>query len=518
MSSPSIPVIGLATTDFVPGTYLQLNFAAGPSAGTANPITLLLMGNCLSTSYCATNSLVDGYVWGPAVQGRTIAQESDVITAFGNGSELHRMYRQVAAVNKGTTPVQFVAVKESTGAAASLAITFATAATANGSVRAYIADTFIDTGVSTGDTATVVATNVAASINSILNAPLTASPSAGVVTLTAKQKGPRGNFIRVAAKVVGSGVGTTSSAQNFVNLSGGTVEDVWTNALATIDPLKFSYIASPGEDATSSGNLGELVAQVVAQSQPIVGIRQRVIAGQTGSLGTANTFAKAINSPLCDVVWQQNSNLTPGELAAYTAGMVCLAESSAVPMLNFDNLGTSPQTAALWQIAAPFDGTSLPRSTFVSALISGISPVQSLPNGQSMLVSLITTYSQDPVSGNLDTRVRDHSIVTVMFLAADLIQSMISQSFANKQAAADPLPGQKPPTAQVVTPSLLVSAVNKVISRMNDNGLLANLPASLAATQATLNTPTQFGILIQLQPISLAHQFAINLNQVQFLQ
>jgi hypothetical protein len=135
-----------------------------------------------------------------------------------------------------------------------------------------------------------------------------------------------------------------------------------------------------------------------------------------------------------------------------------------------------------------------------------------------MLVSLITTYSQDPASGNLDTRVRDHSIVTVMFLAANLIQSMISQSFANKQAAVDPLPGQKPPTAQVVTPSLLVSAVNKVISRMNDNGLLANLPASLAATQATLNTPTQFGILVQLQPIALAHQFAINLNQVTFLQ
>jgi phage tail sheath gpL-like len=518
MTTPSIPVIGLATTDFVPGTYLQLNFAAGPSAGTANPITLLLMGNCLASSYCATNSLVDGYVWGPNVTGFTISQESDVINAFGNGSELHRMYIQVAAVNQGTTPVYFIAVKESTGAAASAAVTFTGTATANATARAYIGNTFIDTAISTGDTPTVIAANVEAQVNSLLNAALTSSATGGVLTLTSKQKGPRGNSIRFAIRIVGSGVTTTSSAQNFANLSGGTVEDLWTNALATIAPLQFSYIASPGEDSSAEGDLGELVAQVVEQAQPITGIRQRVIGGQTGTLGTATSFCKALNTPLCDIIWQQNSNLVPGELAAYTAGMVCLAESAAVPQLNFDNLGTSPQTAALWQIPAPFDGTSTARTALVSALISGVSPVQTLPNGQSMLVSLITTYSQDPVSGNLDTRVRDHSIVTVMFLAAQLIQSMIQQSFANKQAAVDPLPGQKPPTAQVVTPSLLVSAVNKVISRMNDNGLLANLAASLAATQATLNTPTQFGVLVQLQPISLAHQFAINLNQVVFLQ
>jgi phage tail sheath gpL-like len=412
-----------------------------------------------------------------------------------------------------------VAVKESTGAAASLSVTFSgSTATANGTIRAYIGNTFIDTAVSVGDTPSNVASNVQAQVNSILDAALTSSATGPVLALTAKQHGPRGNSIRVSLQVVGAGVGITSSAQNFANLSGGTVEDSWTNALATIDPLFFSYIASPGEDATSEGNLGELVTQVVAQSQPTVGIRQRVIGAQTGSLGSANSFAKSLNSPLCDIIWQENSNLTPGEIAAYTAGMVCLAESSAIPMLNFDNLGTSPATAALWQVAAPFDGTAVSRTSLVSALVSGVSPVSTLTNGQSMLVSLITSYSQDPVSGNLDTRVRDHSIVTVMYLAANLIQSMIAQSFANKQAAENPAPGQKPPTAQVVTPSLLVSAVNKVISRMNDNGLLANLPASLAATQAVLNSPTQFGVLVQLQPISLAHQFAINLNQVTFLQ
>ena len=392
-----------------------------------------------------------------------------------------------------------------------------TTATANGTCRVYVGDQFIDTAISIGDTASTIATNVAAQVNSQLNWAVTATPSTNTVVLTAKQKGPRSNAIRFAARIVGVGVGTTSSAQNFANLSGGTTEDVWTNALTTINSQKFSYIVSPGEDSTSSGNLGELVAQVVSNAQPIPGIRQRVFGGFTGTLGAANSFAKALNTPLCDIVWQPNSNLTPGELAAYTAGAVCVGESSAVPMLNWDYLGTTPQTAALWQVSAPFDGSTPSRSDLKSALVSGVSPVATLPGGRSSLVSLITTYSQDPTTSNLDTRVRDHSIVTVMYLGADLMQTMIGQSFANKQAAPDPAKGQKPPTSQVVTPSLLGSAINKVITRMGDNGLLQNVQLSLDATQVVLNSPTQFGVLVQLQPISCAHQFAINLNQVNFL-
>lgn len=517
MTTPSIPVIGLSTTDFVPGTYLQLNFGAGPSAGTVSPISLLLMGNATATSYAATANLVDGYIWGPDVEGFTISSETDVVNNFGRGSELHRMYKRVAKVNQGTTPVYFVAVKESTGAAATGSITFTTTATGNGAVRVYVGDQFVDTAVTTGDTVGTIATNVAAAVNSMLDWAVTASPSSGTVTLTSKQKGPRGNSIRFAGRMQGVSVGTTSSAQSFANLSGGTTADVWTNALATINPHKFSYIASPGEDSTGSGNLGELVAQVVTNANPIPGIRQRVFGAFTGSLGAANTFAKNLNSPLADVVWQPNSNLTPGELAAYTAGAVCLGESQAVPLLNWDYLGTTPKTASLWQVSAPFDGSAPSRNDLKSALMSGVSPVATLTGGASSLVSLITTYSQDPVTSNLDTRVRDHSIVTIMYIGADLIQTMVSQSFANKQAANDPPKGQKPPTSQVVTPSILVSAVNKVLTRMNDNGLLQNLADSLAATQAVLNTPTQFGVLVQLQPISVAHQFAINLNQVNFL-
>jgi phage tail sheath gpL-like len=222
---------------------------------------------------------------------------------------------------------------------------------------------------------------------------------------------------------------------------------------------------------------------------------------------------------LADVIWQPNSNLTPGELAAYTCGAVCLGESQSIPIFNWDYLGTTPQTAALWQVSAPFDGTTPSRADLKSALVNGVTPIATLSSGKSSLVSLITTYSQDPVTSNLDTRVRDHSIVTIMFIAADLISSVVSQSFANKQAGNDPAKGQKPPTSQVVTPGIVRSTINKVISRLGDNGFLQNVQNSLDATQVVRETSpdSRFGCLVQLQPISNAHQFAINLNQVNFL-
>ena len=522
MASPSLPIVGLSTTNFLPGVYLQINWAAGQASGTQSPMIALLMGNALASSPCVANSLVDGYVWGPTIEGFQINTVNDVINEFGSGSELHRMYGQFVASNRGATECYLLAVKESTGSAAALTVTFTNTATANGSVRTYIGASFVDTPISlvnslgSADTASNVATNVAASINSNPSLAVSAVATGAAVAITAKQKGLRGNFIRVASRVSGVGVATTSSAQMFANLSGGTTSDVWTNALATIDSRKFDYIVCPDDGYTGSGPLGELVAQVVSQSAAIPGIRQRVMAAITGSEGGAIVAAQGLNTPLCDMLWEQNSNYTPGELAAYACGSVVAGESQSVPMLNWDWLGTTPQTASQWQLIAPFDGTVQTSQTLTSVLAAGVSPVQALPNGQSSLVSLITTYCINPVSLAIDTRVRDHSIVTVIYLGANLIQSTLSESYANKLAAPDPPPGSKPPTSAIVTPSVVLASVNKVISNMYAEGLLEDLADTLAATQVVLEVspPSRFGISVSLIPIVPAHQFAVSINQL----
>jgi phage tail sheath gpL-like len=517
---------GLSDTNFLPGITMGITYAAGQTSGVAGPQSVLLMGAALSSSFAVSNSFYDGYVWGPSAPAPfTVQSEQDVINAFGTGSDLHRAFRTCQLHNQGASPISFVAVKESTGSAATGSIVFTNTATANGTVAVFIADTQINSEITNGDTPTVIAANCAAAIAAQVNLPVTASASTGTITLTAKQKGPAGNQIRFAARISGSGVATTSSASNFAYLSGGTTSQNFTNALATIDPLQFSYIATSADNATSSTSLGGVVDQIEANYQPLVGIRQRLMVGFTGTEGSAVTLASEINVPMVDVGWDQNSNYTPFEIAAALAGTYAAAESSSVPQLNFDNLGALPSNASQWLLSAPFDGTTQSNSTLVAALMGGVSPICSQGNGKSQLVSAVTSYFLSTVgsgppsaggSGVYDFRTRDHSVVTVMQLLANLVISALGASFANKLIGDDPPPGAKPPTSGVVTPSDVVAVVNKVISRMYANGLLDDLSDALAATTCVRDSgnPSRFDIQVAVTPISPAHQFNVSMNQL----
>lgn len=524
MTTPSLPVVGLSTTNFLPGNFFQINWAAGQASGTQSGLRILLIGNALASSAIVTQSNLNT-VFGPTVQGFQVNTVNDVINECGAGSQIHLMYQSCVNSNQNVNQIFIICPPESTGAASSLTVTFTGTTLANGNVRSYVGPFYIDTPISLvnssglADTTTNIATNVANNVNSNANLPVTAAPSTNTVVFTAKNKGVDGDAIRCAVRVTGPGVGITSSAQSFVNLSGGTGESVWTQTLSTIDPLQFDYIVSSNDGYNAlSGSLGGplsgLVTQVVTQSAAVPGIRQRVVAATVYTEGDAIAISQNLDTPLCDLVWEQNSNYTPAQLAAYTAGAFANGESSAVPLLNWDWLGTTPQTAPMWNLVAPFDGTTQSSQTLTSVLAAGVSPVQNLGNGKNSLVSAITTYCVNPATSAPDYRVRDHDIVTVMYLAANLVQQALSQDFSNKLAAPDPPAGAKPPTSAVVTPSVITAAVNKVFTNMYANGLLINLNATLEATEVVLNTSSQFGISVSLTPIVPAHQFAVTLNQL----
>jgi phage tail sheath gpL-like len=311
--------------------------------------------------------------------------------------------------------------------------------------------------------------------------------------------------------------GMTSSAQAFTFLAGGTVADVFTTARATILAKKFSYIVTGAEDSSGSGNLGTLAAQITTQALPINNIRQRLVTGNVDAIGTVTAFAIALNNTRAEVVWQPNSNLMPSQLAARAAGAYAVGESSTVPVLNWDSLGASPTTAALWPaMASQFDGSAPTRADISSALSSGVTPLSTV-NGSSYLVSRVTTYCRDS-GGNLDTRVRDAHIVTVMDLFAQTLQIKVTQQFGNKLIANDPVKGGKTPGSQVVTPMILDAAINKLIRQFGENSLLQNVELSVAATQVIRESSpdSRMSARVQLQPISLAHQFAFNLDQTSF--
>src|SRR5882757_6253941 len=214
----SVVLTGLGANYLTPGNYLELLFAQGPATGSSSVREMLFLGNA-TTVGTATRDTV---IYGPdtPVPAQT---EQDVITLTGAGSEIHRAFRDVAAINPNTT-FRFVAVTESVGTAASATITIAVTATGSGNIRFYFDGTYYDTGYTTGDTPTVIAVAFCATLNAATWLPFTAGNSAGVVTLTAKLKGPRGNDLRWGI-LNSAGAGTTVT---------GTIDQAFTSG-ATAD-------------------------------------------------------------------------------------------------------------------------------------------------------------------------------------------------------------------------------------------------------------------------------------------
>jgi phage tail sheath gpL-like len=183
----SIPLTGLASSNPLPGTYIEIDFAQGQASGPNIVYGALLIGNKLSTGSATVETVVYGPYGNSPIQ---LATENDAITLFGQGSEMHRMWRRFVKKN-GVTPVYAICVAESAGAQASLVIQLATVAAAAGNARAYMGDEFVDTAISLGDSPDVQATNIAASVGTRPNWAATATagtealPGGGTVHTTA---------------------------------------------------------------------------------------------------------------------------------------------------------------------------------------------------------------------------------------------------------------------------------------------------------------------------------------------
>src|SRR4051812_1237754 len=131
-----------------------------------------------------------------------IASQAQADNAFGQGSQLARMFIAYFANNWAGEVWGLPVVEGSTAAAGS--ITFTAAATAAGSVDFYIAGTNVPVAVAASDAVGVLATNTAAAINANKDLPVTATANLGVVTVTCKGKGVYGNDIKMSDSYYGA--------------------------------------------------------------------------------------------------------------------------------------------------------------------------------------------------------------------------------------------------------------------------------------------------------------------------
>lgn len=502
----SIVLTGLAASDPVPGVYVEVNFAQGPATGSGQQRAILVLANKSSSGGATENSVI----YGPDTIV-PLQTEADMIALGGAGSEAHRMFRRIAAINK-TTPVYWVFVAASAGTAASATIVLATTASGNGNHRVWVGDEYVDTAIASGQTVTAIGDNVAANINAMTHWPVTAVNASGTITITAKVKGPRGNWIRYMAAIT-AGIGTTTTATSDAFLTSGATADSNTTALATILPRRFYYIVSSAEDATQ---LGAVVSQVATQAAPTTGIRQRVFGASVDTLANATTIATGINSARCEIVWAEKNPWTPAELAANAAAIYALEEANENnPRTNFAGYGNDTNTQPYWKVQAPRAASAVPtRSNIASALDDGLSPVGVNMNGSTYLVNRITSRSLN--GSNADYRIRPAHKVTICDFFADTLQAKIALQNAGKRIADDPAKGDRVPGAQVVTPRICKMQVFGVIDDFASNDLLQRVTEIKSGTvvQRESNPTTRMGIRVPLQPIDNFEQGAIAVDQV----
>jgi phage tail sheath gpL-like len=502
----SIVLTGFASNDPVPGVYIETNFAQGLAAGSGVQRPILVLANKSS----AGSATPDTVIYGPDTQV-PLQTEADMITLGGPGSPAHRMFRRITAVNKDTA-VYVLFVTASAGTAATGTVTIATNATGSGVHRIWVGDEFVDTSIATGDNPTAIATAMVANINAKTHWPVTAGNVAGVVTLTAKVAGLRGNWIRFQAAIT-SGIATTTTATTDGFLTSGATADSNTTALATILPKRYYYLVSEAEDATQ---FGALVSQVNTQAAPTTGIRQRAFTGSVDTLANAITLATGINAARAELIWSEKSPWTPAELAANAAAIYSLFESNEDnPRTNFCGFGSDAVTSAFWKVPrSRVDSAAPTRASIKSALNNGISPIAVASNGQTYLVNRITTRS---LSGSTpDYRIRAAHKVTICDFFSDKLQTKAALQYGGKRIADDPPKGAKQPGPEVVTPKNFKGCVFGVINDLADNDLLQNVDQIKDGTivQRETNPTTRMTARIPLQTIDNLEQIGIAVDQV----
>jgi phage tail sheath gpL-like len=501
----SIVLTGLGANYWLPNIYVETNFAQGPATGSGAARAILVLAN-RTTSGTAT---VDTTIYGPDTQV-PLQSEADMIALGGPGSEAHRLFRRIAAVNK-VTPVYWLFVTESAGAQATGTIAFANNATGTGNVRVWVGDEYVDTTFASGQTPTAIGDAVVLSVNARTHWPVTASNLTGTVTLTAKQKGLRGNWIRFMAAIT-SGVGTTATASTDAFLAGGTTADTNATALTTIAARHFYQIVSAAEDAVQFGALN---SQVATQALPAGDNRQRIFAGSVDTLGNTATIVTGVNSPRAEVIWHEKSPFTPAELAAYLCAIYAREESNDDnPRTNFIGYGNGPNDT--WSVPPSRVASAAPTATNLNiAGGEGITPIAVTSTGtRTYLVDRITTRSLNGATP--DYRIRDAHKVTICDRFADKLQAKLALQNAGKRIGDDPPKGGRPPGPLVVTPQIVRMQVFKVIDDFDSNDLLQDPDTIKAGTvvQREANPTSRMGIRVPLATINNFRQGAVAIDQV----
>ncbi|MFB0874568.1 MULTISPECIES: phage tail sheath subtilisin-like domain-containing protein [unclassified Sphingobium] len=283
------------------------------------PNKVLLIGQRLNTGSVASAQL------------RRVLEPGQGVAWFGRGSQLARMIAAAFAVDPLVELWAIAIDNHGSGVAATGTITITGPATANGTLAYMIAGTHIQVGVASGDTATAVATAIAAAVTARPDLPVVAASAAGVVTLTAVNRGTVGNDIDVRQNHYDGEVIPAGLTSTIVGMASGATNGDIQGLIASLGDEQFQHFVLGLNDATNLTLLGNELANRWSPTRQIEG---RGWAGQSGSFSTLATFGATRNDPHVTLVGGYRVPTPPAELATAFAVIAAqeLAKDPARPL------------------------------------------------------------------------------------------------------------------------------------------------------------------------------------------
>lgn len=495
---------GLSASRKTPGVFLSVILGgAGTSAGEA-PKSILLQGNKITTSLVGAFPPFSVPAGTMAVATPTLCASADDAGVYaGRGSELHNMAQAVFEQYPDAT-LYLEAVAEA-GTAASLVLTFATNASAAFTVRVFACGKTLDVPVASGDTPTFIATAVADAINDADDLPFTAQFLLGVLTLTAKNVGLRGNTLTCAFSFVSStgtetaistsstssGAGTTGTLSGGTQVEGeyffanGTTQDSWTNAITAISSTKFDRIVGACIDAT---NVDLLAAHLDALAFVTSQKRQQGIVGSTAVNAMAVAFAAVRNKSRLQVVWHYNSRKPIWAVAAQVAAARLIGDSFAGGRLQGEAADPAANLDGLELASVPVQNAvgDRPTSTEIEfALNNGLTPLVPSANRPGFTTVARSITSRSLASGVPNYAVLDTSNVTVCDHVADSLQGTLATTYAGFKLAPNSADGLPPRAPNVTTPNLIRSVLARELALFEEAGLIIDVAANLSLLTVT---------------------------------
>lgn len=419
-----------------------------------------------------------------------VASAEEASALYGQGSMLSRMIRAFRANDPFGELWVYPVADDGAATAATKTVTITGTATGAGTLPLYIGGVLVPVLVAVGDTPTVIAGNIVTAVTANTRLPFTAANTAGVVTLTARNKGTLANTIDVRAALLGKRGGEVLPAGVSVavaaGVTGATDPDL-TGLGAALGDEEFEVIVAPYTGTTQINALRDMMNDSSgrwAWSRQIYG---HVFAALKDSSANLITFGGGRNDQHMTVLGYEAENPTStAEMAAAFAAQVfaSIRADAARPLQTLELRGVLPTpTGSRWT-----------KSIQQSLLVKGIALVSYDAAGSVRILRAVTTYQKNAWA-QTDISYLDAETLFTLAEVVRRLRGRITQRFPRSKLADD---GTRFGAGQpIVTPKIIKAELVAQYAEMVEAGLCEDADGFAAATivERNANDPSRVDVL-----------------------